>query len=153
MKIETDSLEKTHIIGSELGKRLFPGMIMTLTGDLGAGKTTLTKSIAKGLGVKEIVNSPTFTIFKIYESGRLPLYHFDAYRLEDGYEDLGFEEYLDSDGVSIVEWAMYMEDILPQERLELVIDYIDETKRCIHFHPVGEKYEQLCKELEQCLQF
>ncbi len=152
MEITANNLDMTRRLGLALGKLLFPGAVVTLTGDLGAGKTTLTQSVAKGLGIKEIVNSPTFTILKIYESGRIPLYHFDAYRLEDGYEDLGFEEYLESDGICMIEWASFMEEIIPTERLNIHIHYINENKRIFEFHPVGMKYEELCKELMLCIQ-
>ena len=119
-----------------------------ISGFLGAGKTTFTASLAKGLGVKEIVNSPTFTILKEYDSGRLPLYHFDAYRLEGQSEDLGFEEILDSEDVCVVEWPEFLEDILPQERLAITIKRIDDSKREFVLNPIGEKYEELVKEID-----
>lgn len=151
MKFENIQAEQTQSLGIALGKYLFPHALITLTGDLGAGKTTLTKSIAKGLGITQIVNSPTFTILKIYESGRIPLYHFDAYRLEDASEDLGFEEYIDGEGICVIEWPMYIEDILPEERLEIEISYIDEVTRTFTLKPIGSRYEALCQEVEQCI--
>ena len=153
MKLENVDSKMTEQLGIALGKCLFPHSVLTLTGDLGAGKTTLTKSIAKGLGIKQIVNSPTFTILKIYESGRLPLYHFDAYRLEDAEEDLGFEEYIDGDGVCVIEWPMYIEDLLPKERLEIEISFIDETTRTFTFKPIGKQYEDVIGEVEACIVF
>lgn len=88
----------------KLGSLLQPGDVLALEGDLGAGKTTFTKGLAKGLDIKRNVNSPTFTIIKEYH-GRLPLYHMDVYRVEDSFEDLGFDEYFDGNGVTVVEWA------------------------------------------------
>ena len=107
-------------------------MLLTLNGDLGAGKTTFTKGIGKGLGIKRIINSPTFTILKQYQ-GNYQLSHFDAYRLEGQSEDLGFEEILDSEDVCVVEWPEFLEDILPQERLAITIKRIDDSKRRICF--------------------
>ena len=125
--------------GEEIGKRLKPNMVITLEGDLGAGKTTMTKGIALGLGVKDIVNSPTFTIMKIYK-GNMTLYHMDVYRLDNNSGDEYLEEYFYSDGVSVVEWAGNMSDIIPDERLEINIYNIDETTREILVTPKGESY-------------
>lgn len=133
--------------GEKIGSLIFPHSIITLTGELGAGKTTLTKGIGKGLGITKIINSPTFTIVKCYE-GRLTLYHFDAYRLEGADDDLGFEEMLDDDGVCVIEWPMYIEDILPVERLEIEIEKTKDS-RVLHFHPTGAQYEKLVEELER----
>lgn len=134
--------------GKKMGEKLTGHTLITMTGELGAGKTTLTKGIGQGLGVTRTINSPTFTIVKIYE-GRLPLYHFDAYRLEGADDDLGFEEMFDDDGVCVVEWAKYIEDILPRERLEIEIIKNDEFSRSLVFHPTGEKYLKLVEELEK----
>lgn len=146
-KVTVNSVEETSSIALKLGQVIKEHTVILLTGDLGAGKTTFTKGIAKGLGVKEIVNSPTFTILKEYHSGRLPLYHFDAYRLEDGYEDLGFGEYIDSEALSVIEWPMYMQEDIPEEYLEINLQYIDEQTRTIEFIPHGFAYEALCKEV------
>ncbi len=146
-KVTVNSVEETSRIALKLGQAIKEHTVILLTGDLGAGKTTFTKGIAKGLGVKEIVNSPTFTILKEYHSGRLPLYHFDAYRLEDGYEDLGFGEYIDSEALSVIEWPMYMQEDIPEEYLEINLQYIDEQTRTIEFVPHGFAYETLCKEV------
>ena len=132
--------------GEKIGRSVKPHMVITMTGELGAGKTTLTKGIGKGLGITKIINSPTSTIVKIY-TGRLTLYHFDAYRLEDSDDDLGFEEMLDDDGLCVVEWPMYIEDILPQERLEIEIVKNDDGTRDLLFHPTGARYEELVKEI------
>ncbi|WP_041138150.1 tRNA (adenosine(37)-N6)-threonylcarbamoyltransferase complex ATPase subunit type 1 TsaE [Beduini massiliensis] len=146
-KVTLNSVEETNSIALKLGQAINGHAVILLTGDLGAGKTTFTKGLAKGLGVKEIVNSPTFTILKEYHSGRLPLYHFDAYRLEDGYEDLGFGEYIDSDALSVIEWPIYMQEDIPEEYLEINLQYIDEQTRTIEFIPHGLAYETLCKEV------
>ena len=121
MKNEDD----TRRFGLELAEKLTPGSIIALIGDLGTGKTALTKYIAEGLGVTDTITSPTFTIVKEYESGRLPLYHFDVYRItdpEDMYE-IGYEEYFFGNGVSVVEWADMIEELLPPETIVINIEY------------------------------
>jgi tRNA threonylcarbamoyladenosine biosynthesis protein TsaE len=143
---ETKSAEETMSFAEKLGSILQKGDVLTLAGDLGAGKTTFTKGLAKGLEVTRTVNSPTFTIIKEY-SGRLPLYHMDAYRLEDSDEDLGFEEYFSGDGVCVVEWAVFIEDYLPEERLELVISHKGDDEREIQLKPIGSRYEERVKEI------
>ncbi|MBN3553019.1 tRNA (adenosine(37)-N6)-threonylcarbamoyltransferase complex ATPase subunit type 1 TsaE [Fictibacillus nanhaiensis] len=143
---ETKSAEETMSFAEKLGSLLQKGDVLTLAGDLGAGKTTFTKGLAKGLGVTRTVNSPTFTIIKEY-SGRLPLYHMDVYRLEDSDEDLGFEEYFSGDGVCVVEWAVFIEDYLPEERLELVISHKGDEEREIQLRPIGSRYEERVKEI------
>lgn len=146
--IKTKSAEETMAFAEKLGSVLEKGDVLTLAGDLGAGKTTFTKGLAKGLGITRTVNSPTFTIIKEY-NGRLPLYHMDVYRLEDSDEDLGFEEYFSGEGVCVVEWAVFIEDYLPKERLELVISHIGEDEREIQLTPLGERYEERVKEIMQ----
>ncbi|MCM3733806.1 tRNA (adenosine(37)-N6)-threonylcarbamoyltransferase complex ATPase subunit type 1 TsaE [Fictibacillus nanhaiensis] len=145
---KTKSAEETMTFAEKLGTVLEAGDVLTLAGDLGAGKTTFTKGLAKGLGITRTVNSPTFTIIKEYH-GRMPLYHMDVYRLEDSDEDLGFEEYFSSDGVCVVEWATFIKDYLPEERLELVISHIGEDEREIQVTPLGERYEERVKEIMQ----
>ena len=115
--------------GRKLGKELMPGSVVALFGELGAGKTTLAKGIAKGLGVTEEITSPTFTIINEYTSGRLPLYHYDVYRLGeggdvyDGMEELGYSEHFFGDGVTVVEWADIVEDLLPKEAMRIALAY------------------------------
>ena len=116
---------ETRAFGLELGKNAKAGQVIALIGDLGTGKTTLTKSIAEGLGVTETISSPTYTIVKEYYSGRLPLYHFDVYRICDPEEffNIGAEDYLNGEGVSIVEWADLVMEEIPEDALFIFIDY------------------------------
>lgn len=143
--IELASREATISLGEALGKQLTAGDVLVLDGDLGAGKTTFTKGLAKGLAIPDIIKSPTFTIIHEYHDGRLPLYHMDAYRLENGGgEDLGLEEYFDSDGVSVVEWAEFVEDELPDDFLAIHFKRTaDENKRILEFDPHGNHFNQL----------
>nr|WP_276536953.1 tRNA (adenosine(37)-N6)-threonylcarbamoyltransferase complex ATPase subunit type 1 TsaE [Oceanobacillus caeni] len=141
----SNSAEETKLIGERLASLLEAGDVLTLEGDLGAGKTTFTKGIAKGLGVKRTVNSPTFTIVKEYE-GRLPLYHMDVYRLEDSDEDIGFDEYFNGNGVSVVEWAQFIEEYLPTDRLDIRIKYNGDS-RILEFLSNGSHFESIINEL------
>ena len=136
----------TAFLAAKLGERLKAGDLVCLEGDLGAGKTTFTKSLAKAVGVTRTVNSPTFTIMKQYQ-GRFPLYHFDVYRLENEDEDFGFEEYFYGEGISVVEWSHLIASQLPKERLEIYINHISENERRIEFIPLGERYLNICKEI------
>ncbi len=124
MVIETRSPEETFRLGKQLGETSRPGQVYTLTGDLGVGKTVFTQGLAKGLGIDEPVNSPTFTIVQVYEGGRLPFYHFDVYRIGDVEEmdEVGFEDYIMGDGVSLIEWADLIREILPDKRTEILIE-------------------------------
>ena len=117
--------EDTKKTGIEIGRRVKAGTVIALSGDLGTGKTALTKAVAEGLGVKEVITSPTFNIVKQYETGRLPLYHFDVYRIGDVDEmyELGYEEFFFGSGVSIVEWADLIEDIIPEDAVRIEIEY------------------------------
>jgi len=133
--------------GEHLGKHLFAGAILTLEGDLGAGKTTLTKGIGKGLGIKKVINSPTFTIVKVYQ-GHMPLYHFDAYRLEGQDDELGFEEMFEDEGVCVIEWPIFIENIIPKERMTIQIIKNEDQTRSIKVQGYGKRYEQLIEELK-----
>jgi tRNA threonylcarbamoyladenosine biosynthesis protein TsaE len=128
-KLNTE--DDTRAFGLEIADALEPGDVVALIGDLGTGKTALTKYIAEGLGISEEINSPTFTIVKEYRSGRLPLYHFDVYRLSDGMEflDTGAEDYLEDSGLSVIEWADIVADVLPPDALVVMIEYAEEGKR------------------------
>lgn len=149
----TSSPEQTWRIGEMLGALLGPGDIVCLYGDLGAGKTSLSYGIALGLEVKEqYITSPTFTFVNEYE-GRVPFYHIDLYRLNDPdeLENIGFEEYIDSDGVTVVEWAERAEDELPEERLSVYLHYVNENSREVGFLAEGERYQKLLDALKQDL--
>lgn len=139
------SQEETIELGYKLAKLLNKGSIITLKGDLAGGKTTFTKGIGKALNIKQIINSPTFNILKIYE-GDLPLYHIDAYRLESCCYDLGISEYED-EGIMVIEWPEYYKDFLPSEYLEVSFKYIDDNTREISFEAHGSKYIKVLEEL------
>ena len=149
MKFITKTREETISLGEKLGKLLPANSILAMNGDLAAGKTTFTKGIGIGLGIKQVINSPTFNILKIYE-GNKTLYHIDAYRLEENPYDLGFEEYMDDDGIMVIEWFDYMKDMISNDYLELKFKYIDDETREIEFIPHGSKYDDVLKELEVC---
>lgn len=151
MEFHVYNLEETTNIGFLIGKLVNPGDIICLTGDLGTGKTHITKGIAKGLNIDEYITSPTFTIVNEYDSGRLKLNHFDVYRVSDSDEiyAIGFDDYIFSDAVSIIEWANYIEDILPKEFLHINIE--KDLNKGINFRkitiiPYGERYNYV-KEL------
>ncbi|HHU55362.1 MAG TPA: tRNA (adenosine(37)-N6)-threonylcarbamoyltransferase complex ATPase subunit type 1 TsaE [Acholeplasmataceae bacterium] len=132
-------------LGKRIGENLKPQMIITLLGDLGAGKTTLTKGIAQGMGITDVVNSPTFTIMKIYQ-GKYPLYHLDVYRITNPDTDFELEEYIDSDGVSVIEWAENIKKLLPDEVLEIKIFHLDDNMRKVIINANDEKYIKIINE-------
>ncbi|MBQ8527329.1 MAG: tRNA (adenosine(37)-N6)-threonylcarbamoyltransferase complex ATPase subunit type 1 TsaE [Lachnospiraceae bacterium] len=117
MKYETRSEQETFALGEKIGNGAEPGDIFALLGDLGVGKTVFTKGLAKGLGIEEHISSPTFTILQVYDEGRLPLYHFDVYRIGDPEEmdEIGYEDCFFGQGVSLVEWANLIEDLMPPQ--------------------------------------
>ena len=139
--------DATIALGKKISKQLVAGDVLVLDGDLGAGKTTFTKGLAAGLEIPDIIKSPTFTIIHEYQDGRLPLYHMDAYRLENGgAEDLGLEEYFDGDGVSVVEWAEFVEDELPADFLAIHFKRTDDDNtRVLEFEPHGQHFDQIVK--------
>lgn len=122
--IESNSPRETYELGRKIGLEAMPGQIYCLDGDLGTGKTVFTQGFAAGLGIEEAVNSPTFTIVQVYEEGRLPLYHFDVYRIGDveEMEEIGYEDYFYGEGVCLIEWAELIEDILPENRIRITIE-------------------------------
>ena len=122
--IETYSPEETFALGEKIGKEARPGQVCTLIGDLGVGKTVLTQGVAKGLGISEAVNSPTFTIMQIYEEGRMPFYHFDVYRIGDVEEmdEIGYEDCFYGQGLCLIEWANLIEEILPESYMRITIE-------------------------------
>ena len=151
MEIKLNGLKDTEEFGIRFGKLLKPGDIVCLNGDLGAGKTTMTKSIGIGLDVEEYITSPTFTLINMYK-GRMVVYHFDVYRLEnvDELYDLGFDEYFFGEGVCIIEWAEKIDRLIPKDRIIIDIkkltDNIDE--RILHISGYGNRYEEMIKELK-----
>lgn len=151
MEIIVDSLEDTMNIGRKLGTLVNPGDIICITGDLGTGKTHFTKGIAKGLSIDSPITSPTFTIVNEYE-GRLKLYHFDVYRVNepDEIEAIGFDEYIFSDAVSVIEWANYIEELIPEERIWVEMRKVPDLGinfRKITIQYYGDRYNYV-KELE-----
>lgn len=124
MVFETFSPEETEEIGAKLGREAAPGTVYALIGDLGVGKTVFTKGLAKGLMIDEAISSPTFTIVQEYESGRLPFYHFDVYRIGDVEEmdEIGFDDYIYGEGLCLIEWANLIEDILPEHITYITIE-------------------------------
>lgn len=140
-KDEMDTLELAQNIESEK----FPDMVICLIGELGSGKTVFVKGFAQALGINETITSPTFTIVKEYESGELPLYHMDVYRLEDNKDNIGLTDYFYKGGITIIEWADMIEDELPEERLDIRFRVVDENTRVLTFIPHGKAYEDLCE--------
>ena len=150
MEYTVNNVEQTTEIGIQIGKLANPGDIICLTGDLGAGKTHLSKGIAKGLNITDHITSPTFTIVNEYE-GRLKLYHFDVYRVNDADEisAIGFDEYIFSDGVSIIEWANYIDELIPEEHISINITKLPEdvNLRKIVIEGFGDRYNYI-KEIQ-----
>ncbi len=138
---EQDTLELAENIESEK----FPGMVICLDGELGSGKTVFVKGFAKALGITDTVTSPTFSLVKEYHDGELPLFHMDVYRLDDAKEDFGLDDYLNQDGVCIIEWPEMIEGQLPEERLDIKFKVIDDETRVLVFTPYGQQYEELCE--------
>ena len=142
-------IEDTEKLASVISKRLFAGAVLSLDGDLGAGKTTFTKSLALGLDIKEKVSSPTFDILKCYFDGRLPLYHIDAYRLEDGMNaDIGLEEVIEGDGVCIIEWGKFIQELIYQP-LEIKITILENNVREFRILNTYKKYEKIMESIKE----
>ncbi len=137
---ETDTLEIAQNIESEK----FPNMVICLNGELGSGKTLFVKGFAQALGIEDNITSPTFNIVKEYLNGEMPLYHMDVYRIEDAASGIGLDEYFEKSGVTIIEWADMIPDMLPSERLDMEFRVIDENSRVLYFKPYGKRYEDLC---------
>lgn len=142
------NVNETVALGKAIGQSLISGDCLILTGELGTGKTALTKGIALGLGIEQMIKSPTYTIVREYHQGRLPLFHMDVYRIEDGGLELGLEEYFESDGVSIVEWGQQVQSELPASYLEIILSYTnEENQRTIGFRANGQRSEQLLEDI------
>ena len=141
--------DETQKLGGLFAKFSFVGAVITLSGQLGAGKTTFSQGFANGLGIQGVINSPTFNIVKCYFLKPLDLYHIDAYRLEDLHQDLGLEEYIEGDGVSLVEWAEFILEVIPEELLKINITINSDDSRVICVEPVGSKYINLVKKVKE----
>lgn len=143
------SLLEVQEVAKALAKGTKPGEVIVLTGELGAGKTTFSKAFGEGLSCPEVVSSPTFTLVNEYY-GRLPLYHFDTYRLTDAGDvwDLGFDEYFFGDGVCLLEWGERIAEVLPEDRLEISFEKVDEDHRSLFLRSLGPNSGELLESLE-----
>ncbi|MDD2434505.1 MAG: tRNA (adenosine(37)-N6)-threonylcarbamoyltransferase complex ATPase subunit type 1 TsaE [Bacilli bacterium] len=148
-KVVTKNEQETLRLATLIGSLVQPHQVFLLEGNLGAGKTIFAKGLAKGLEIKDTVNSPTFNIVKPYFKGRIPFYHIDAYRLEDNHQDIGLDEYIDGNGVCAIEWPNYVSYLLPLEYIHVQIKRIDETKRQLVFTPKGQDNEKFLSEVQQ----
>lgn len=141
--IELSGLDKTEELAKVIGEVALPGDNLVLTGNLGAGKTTLTKGIARGLRIEQMIKSPTYTIIREYDQGRLPLYHMDIYRVAASGADLGLDEYFEGEGLSVIEWGNLLEEALPEDYLELILEKSDTDLeyRYVKLQAYGEQSE------------
>ena len=149
-KFTSRSVEDTLTLAQNIESEKFPNMVICLVGELGSGKTVFTKGFAAALGIEDTITSPTFNIIKEYQSGELPLYHMDVYRLEDASaDDIGLDEYFNGDGVSVVEWSQFIDDELPNEYLiiHIIKDEQNDDQRKIVIEAKGERYQELLAEL------
>ena len=137
--------EETCEFAKIVSEFCFRGFLITLNGELGAGKTRFSKALGESLGIKQTITSPTFNILKCYFEGKYPLYHIDAYRLEGMKQDLGFEEYIEGDGVCLIEWSSFIDYLLPEEYLSIEIYIISDEERRFVVESHGEKYEEIVK--------
>ena len=145
-KIVSNSDVDTILLAQNIESEKFPNMVICLEGDLGSGKTLFTKAFAKSMGISENITSPTFNIIKEYDGEEgYKLYHMDVYRLSESKEDIGISEYFNKGGVTIIEWADLISDILPKDRLDIRIKIVDENKRVFYITPHGEEYNDLCE--------
>lgn len=144
-EVIVENIEEMKAFATKISGEVFPGFILCLEGDLGAGKTTFTKYLGRGMGFTDNINSPTFTIMKIYE-GNLNLYHMDVYRLNGIGADYDLEEYIYADGVCVIEWYRHILESLPEEKMIIEIEIIGETKRLLKIEGTG-KYEEIVKKI------
>ena len=146
-KVITRNEKETMELAQNIESEKFPNMVICLDGELGSGKTVFTKGIANALGINEVITSPTFTIIKEYLYGEMPLYHMDVYRLDGSDDTIGIEEYFTKGGIVVIEWADIINDILPENRLDIKIKVTDEDKRIFIITPHGKEYEDLCESI------
>lgn len=148
--MQTQSPAQTRALGRRLSESLLPGDVVLLYGDLGAGKSELTRGIAEGLGITATVTSPSFTILNVYDEGRIPLYHFDWYRLNGADElyEMGMDEYLGGDGVAVVEWPTQCPEAIPETHLAVRLTPVGESEREITLTPMGS-FRTICLSSEK----
>jgi tRNA threonylcarbamoyladenosine biosynthesis protein TsaE len=147
---KANGLEQTAHLAVSFAQYFQPGTLVTLDGELGAGKTAFSQATAKALGVNGIVNSPTFTIIKEYEGDKLPFYHMDVYRLSlEEADDLGLDDYFYGTGVTLIEWSSLIGELLPANRLSVIIEHCGEYTRLFRLTPHGYPYEQWCQQLKE----
>lgn len=144
----TYDAKQTIDLGKQIAKYVFPNLVIALTGDLGAGKTTLVQGIALGLGINEKVTSPTFNILKCYFHNPISLYHIDAYRLLDTNKDIGLEEFIDGDGVCVIEWPQYIQEYLPFQFLKVELHHLQDNARKIIIQTDINQLKALFDEIE-----
>ena len=144
-KYTSRSEKDTLALAENIESEKFPNMVLCLEGELGSGKTVFVKGFANALGIDENITSPTFNLIKEYPNGELPLYHMDVYRLEGACENVGFDEYFNKGGVTIIEWSDLICNCLPENRLDIKFKVIDENTRVLVFEPHGKEYEDLCQ--------
>lgn len=152
LNLISKNIDDTNRIGELLAKYAFRGEVLTLSGDLGAGKTTLTKSIGKGLGIKDEINSPTFNILKCYFNEPISLFHIDAYRLEDvrpEQKDIGLEEVIEGNGLAVIEWPIYIDEMIPFDSLSIKISFNEDGSRSFDFDTLSPKYFHILEWLEK----
>ncbi|MED4602889.1 tRNA (adenosine(37)-N6)-threonylcarbamoyltransferase complex ATPase subunit type 1 TsaE [Paenibacillus validus] len=143
-------LEDTVKLAARLASLFVPGTVIALDGELGAGKTAFSQAVAKAIGVEEVVNSPTFTIIKEYEGTKLPFYHMDVYRLSlEEADELGLDDYFYGEGITLIEWASLIEELLPPERLSIQLEHGENQSRRFRIVPKGEPYRQWCIQLKE----
>ncbi|MEI5991226.1 tRNA (adenosine(37)-N6)-threonylcarbamoyltransferase complex ATPase subunit type 1 TsaE [Enterococcus crotali] len=151
MDIQINDPRETEALAKIIGSVAAPGDTIILSGDLGAGKTTMTKGIALGLDIEKMIKSPTYTIIREYQEGRLPLYHMDVYRIENGADDLGLDEYFEGDGLSVVEWGKLLGEFLPVDYLDITItkDSEDMEKRKVSIQAIGIQAEGFLERIQK----
>ena len=147
LKYVSKDIDDTLTIAENIESEKFPNMVICLDGELGSGKTVFVKGFAKALGIDDNITSPTFNIIKEYQTGELPLFHMDVYRLDEVEDDIGIRDYFVKDGVTIIEWSELIKNDLPEERLEITFKIVDENTRVLLFKPFGKVYEDLCESI------
>ena len=147
LKYVSKNIDDTLTIAENIESEKFENMVICLDGELGSGKTVFVKGFAKALGIEDNITSPTFNIIKEYQTGELPLYHMDVYRLDEVEEDIGLKDYYNNGGITIIEWSELIKNDLPEERLDIKIKIVDENTRVLLFTPYGKVYEELCESI------